>query len=429
MANFFVYRILLLSGGKASLVDYTKSHYIPISEGSVAIIDGFEYLMHQTNLSAYDLMAQETLNITEHLLDSGGKTALKLDAQEIIHLLSTLRVHHIQARSINFLGTALKYIAGTPDFDDFEHVRFIQERLLDNNERQSLINSELQQKINNVTDALNKIMKINKGMPNDNNNFLQLVIHRNRIIITELTNIIYSVTLAKLNIVNPTLLNKNEVESVLFKEKFENISVSDILNDASIKAMQSEDSLYFLIKYPKVKALCTKIKVLPVVHMDVIVSLETNTVAKCGSLFEPLHKCRKSSFTYFCEALRESKCIQSLLSSMTATCGTTSAFHIPPIQALDDGVIIINDEFAQVREGNGPVIEINGTFAVFFENTVQINGINYVNHKKTSFMSPEVPMSQKVNFSNHLALLSLPYLQHEHISKLQQDFKSQNTAT
>lgn len=401
----------------------------------MAIINGFEYLTHKTNLTEYELIAQETSNITEKLLDSGGKTALKFDSQEILHLISTLRVHHRHARSINILGTALKYVAGTPDFEDFNHVKSIQERLLENNERQLLINSELQQKINNVTDILNKMIDLQKKLPTDNKEFLELVMHRNRIIITELNNVIYAVTLAKLNIVNPALLNNDEIQSIIFKEKFENISVSDVVNEANIKAMQDQDSIYFLIRYPRISKICTKLNIFPVVHNEIVVNLETDTVAKCGSQIEPMQKCRKSTFAFFCETFRGSRCVTSLFSNMTATCGTTSAFHIPPVQVLDEGVIILNNIFAQIRGDNGPIIEINGTYVIFFENFVNINGSDYLNHKKNSYMSPEAPMSQKVNFSNHLALLSLPSLNHanaknlEHIMNLKQDVHSQNILT
>lgn len=377
----------------------------------------------------------ETLNISKNILESGGKVALKYDAEEILHLIDTLRVHHRHARSLNFLGTGLKYIAGTPDADDLNRLQKIQGKLIDNNEKQILINSELQEKINNITYTLNTILADKKKEISSNSNFLELVLHRNRIIINELNNVIHSVSLAKFKVVSPTLLSSNEIQSVIMKESYANISVSDVINDASLKAMQDDQVLYFLIKYPRIDIVCKKLNIFPVIHNNSVINLETNVVGKCRNHYESLKNCRKTTFSFFCEPMEEAKCVKSLFLNATALCGTTTAFHIEPIIEIDEGLVIINNIFAQIRENNGPIFDINGTYLILFEDMVNINGINFSNHKKNSYMSPEVPISQKINFSEHISLLSLPYLNHissknlEHIKDINQDLKIQNIST
>lgn len=380
-------------------------------------------------------MAEETLKVADNLLNSNGKMALKLDAQEILHLVSTLRIHHRQTRSFNPLGTALKYIAGTPDFDDFNHLQLNQERLLENNERQFSINTELQGKINNLTDIMNKIIAVNKKLPSDDGHFLETIMHRNQFVIMELTNVINSVTLAKLNTVNPTLLNDDEIHRILLSNNFDNISVSDIINDSTIKALQTIDVIYFLVKYPIIEQVCEKINIFPVIHENFVLNFETKTVAKCNSQFRPLKNCRRTLFSYFCEVLVEANCVKSLLTNSTASCSSTSAFHIPPIQILEEGILILNNALANVQEKGAETNVFNGTFVVLFEDSVVINNTEYLNHKKFSYMSPQAPMSQRINISEHISLLSLPYLRHvstrnlDHIMNLRQSVTSQNILT
>jgi len=55
---------------------------------------------------------------------------ISTDLGHIRKLVATLKVHHRDARSINLIGTALKVIAGTPDFNDWEQVKFNQEQLI-----------------------------------------------------------------------------------------------------------------------------------------------------------------------------------------------------------------------------------------------------------------------------------------------------------
>jgi len=43
---------------------------------------------------------------------------LDVDTDHLKTLLSVLKIHHRVARSLDFLGTALKVVAGTPDAAD-----------------------------------------------------------------------------------------------------------------------------------------------------------------------------------------------------------------------------------------------------------------------------------------------------------------------
>ena len=423
--------MLLLGEAQPRLIDYSEANYIPIVVGSTAIVNGFGYLTHRTNVSEFEAMAYETLNIAE-TLGSDGKLALKMDAQQILHLTSTLRFHHRQVRSFNALGTMLKYVAGTPDFDDFNRLQNNQNRVLENNERQFSINTELQGQINNLTDIINSILSNEKKLIEDDGHVLEVILHRNQFVIMELTNVINSISLAKLKIVNPILLNDNEIEKLILSDGFDNVSIADVINDSSIKAVQSNDVLFFLIKYPIIQKVCEKINIFPVVHMNAIINFETNDVAKCVNQFTPLKNCKKTLFSSFCETQMEANCVSSLLSNSTALCSSTSAFHIPPIQILDDGILILNNVQANIKEEGAELNRVNGTFVVLYENSVFIDNVEYVNNKKSSYMSPQVPMSQRLNITEHVSLLSLPYLHHvssknvEHIMNLQQNATSQS---
>lgn len=112
--------ILLFRTATAKLTDYSNSDYIPLQDGDVTVWQDFDYLQHTTNLTTYMEIAKETKGLMTHFPLSHMKMLLDSDIARIKVLLATLDTHHRQARSLNFLGTALKVIAGTPDFDDFE---------------------------------------------------------------------------------------------------------------------------------------------------------------------------------------------------------------------------------------------------------------------------------------------------------------------
>uniref|UniRef100_A0A0K8TYI4 Retrovirus-related Env polyprotein from transposon gypsy n=1 Tax=Bactrocera latifrons TaxID=174628 RepID=A0A0K8TYI4_BACLA len=127
------------------------------------IWEEFGYLRHTTNLTVYKGIVEETKGLTTQFPLSHMRMLLGADLAHIKVLLTTLDLHHRQARSINVLGTALKVIAGTPDFDDFVNLKFRQQELVDSERHQVEINTRIQEKINKLTETVHHIIKNSKA--------------------------------------------------------------------------------------------------------------------------------------------------------------------------------------------------------------------------------------------------------------------------
>lgn len=113
-------------------------------------------------------------------------------------LLSTLNVHHRLARSLDFLGSALKVVAGTPDAADFEKkIRFSESQLIESNNRQVIINTETQKQINRLTDTVNKILSANQQDAVDTPHLYETLLARKIMLFSEIENLMLTITLAK----------------------------------------------------------------------------------------------------------------------------------------------------------------------------------------------------------------------------------------
>lgn len=117
----------------AKITDYSHADYIPIIDGNVIIWNETWTVRHTTNLTAYDTFVSETANLVEIFTVENMKKVLQADVEHLTTLLATLHVHHRRARSINLLGSALKVLAGTPDFDDLQRTRLIEQDLINAN--------------------------------------------------------------------------------------------------------------------------------------------------------------------------------------------------------------------------------------------------------------------------------------------------------
>jgi len=185
--------IITLTDAITKFNDYSHARYIPIEDGDVTIWDKFGYIGHSTNISSYETYAREARKILDLFTMDHMTKVLRTDFGRIDTLKDTLRVHHRQTRSLNLLGTALKVVAGTPDFDDWEHIKFKQEQLIEAENRQVEINAKIQEQINTVTRTLNSIHKSDKT---DSDHLFETVLAENGAIITDLENLLLTLTLA-----------------------------------------------------------------------------------------------------------------------------------------------------------------------------------------------------------------------------------------
>jgi len=173
------------------------------------------------------------------------KKLLDVDTAHLRELLESLGLHHRIARN---LGSILKVVAATPDAGDLERTRFMKMQLTNANNGQVSINTKVQNKINQFTITVNQILKIAKNSQVDTSNLYKTLLVRNRMLVMELQNLTLDNTLAKVNIVSPNILDHTDLKSVWLEEPT-NTPIGEFLSVASVKILQSTNSLHFIVKF------------------------------------------------------------------------------------------------------------------------------------------------------------------------------------
>lgn len=129
----------------------------------------------------------------------------------------SLSTHHRYARSLNTLGTALKVVAGTPDFDDFEKIKFRKQQFIDSNNRQMILNTRTQEEINKLTETVNVIVRSANDRQVDTGHLYETLLSRYRIAISEIETLITTISLAKVGIVNPLNLDFEDLKEIVLR--------------------------------------------------------------------------------------------------------------------------------------------------------------------------------------------------------------------
>lgn len=191
---------------------------------------------------------------------------LRQQHSEISHILTTLQIPSRHARAIDFLGSALKFVAGTPDHDDYKMLLTKQNFLIENNNKQNKINSALQKKINEITNQINQLRHhINVSPVLDKTPIFQFIANRNNLAINYLNNIALSIVLAKNNLINPLILDEIDINELMEHENLQ-ISISNLLLSTKIKVLQNDNIIHYILKIPNISKFCTFLTLFPVSH-------------------------------------------------------------------------------------------------------------------------------------------------------------------
>nr|AAA28601.1 ORF3 [Drosophila virilis] len=395
------------------ITDFSHANYIPVFDGEVLVFDQRSYLRHSSNISEFVSMIDETERLSDSFPQSHMRKLLDVDTDHLRTLLSVLQVHHRFARSLDFLGTALKVVAGTPDPSDFLRIRVTETQLVEANSKQILINSETQKQINRLTDTINKIISSRKGDLVDTPHLFETLLARNRILNSEIQNLVLTITLAKASIVNPTILDHTDLKSLIEQDT----PIVSLIEASKIKVLQSENIIHILIAYPKVEFRCQKVSVYFVSHQQTILRLDEDTLAECEKDTFAVTGCTVTTHNTFCERARRETCADSLHAGNIANCHTQPS-HLKAIMPVDDGVVVINEATAHVRTDDDAEVTVSGTFLITFERSATINGTEFVNLRKSLSKQPGIVRSPLLNIIGHDPALSIPLLHRMNINNL-----------
>jgi len=232
-----------------------------------------------------------------------------------------------------------------------------------------------------------------------------------------------TITLAKNNIINPTIFNHNDLKAI-FDEQLTEVPIVSLMDVSKIKILQNNVLVHVIVQYPRVKRICKKVLLFPVAHYHTMLQIENNIVAECDDGILAVSGCTSTNLATFCKKAPQDTCAKQLHAGGAATCRTRPS-NLEPLTIVDDGVIIINEKLTRITIDDGPTTTIIGTHLITFERKAVINDSVYLNLNHSVNMSPGIAASPLINITGHDHILSLPLLQrmNEHNLRLLQELR------
>lgn len=407
---------------EVKVLDYSNSRVVAIDTGTAKLRTGAVKLIHVIDLDNYqnfiDSMkeALATKIIKSHPLNP----LLSLEISLLQDKLNQLKPR--SKRSLNFIGSAWKWIAGNPDHDDFEIIEKKINNVLKNNNKQVVINKLSSNRINELTSKINKIVQ-NEARTLQNLDFTEFK-YKLEIMKEEIINLQYAIHWAKVGVINSFILSHNEIETIerLFKTNEINyLNVEELLEFSEVRIASNKNSLIYIVSIPITdNVTCNRLLIRPVKTGNIVTKIKFNEVLKCNKkIFGIKIKCKSYNMLTMCtdddiEDISASQCLPKLIHSKPSNCTFINNSHIPTVQEILPGTLLLNQFNGTILISQEPY-NLTGTFVIKFHNeTVQVNGTTF-SFSEINFSSPLPAMVQSMIKNPHVEeVLSLELIKELH---------------
>lgn len=412
-------------------MDYTSSPIVTIEIGNVKVQTGTFNLIHIIDLEQYEALLDAIHLTIEHDLTRKGRSYPFLSQEEnsLRYLLSQLKPKKTK-RAINALGTAWKWLAGTPDHEDYKIVTDKINDILINNNQQVIINKSIFERISNLTHITNVILSEAKLSDAHKLELEKNIERKLKYIKEELTNVDYSIQWAKAGVINSFILSNDElnvIKEALEKQNIPYLNIIEAIELSDVKIASNLSSIIYIVKFPITsEETCKLLTLKPVKLENKIIKLEYENVVVCNeNIFGVKSNCKNINNLVLCKQdnlaeVTKSSCIPNLIKGYSSNCTITNSHHVPTIEEITPGLLLINSYNGSLKIDND-VIQLQGTFLIRYDNaSLMIQQKNYTNKNKL-FVKPLPAVIKSLGATgNHEEVLSLQYLNELNIANIQQ---------
>lgn len=299
-------------------------------------------------------------------------------------------------------------------------LKFNINELDENNNKQIVINQMFNERLNNVTKLINEISNAIGKNEYINNEVALSLQSRIRLIKEELINIHYAIQWAKSGVVNSVILDKLEIKLALgklSKEKMPFASNEEAMEYAKANVIYNDSIILYVIKIPLTsEQIYESLLLYPVKKNGKIIKLSFNKIIKNSKeIYGIRNNCLKYNPVKICKNdqvidLTNNTCITNIINSLPSYCTYTNSQHIPSIENILPGVILLND-YNNTISIDGVNHHLSGTFLIKFTNsTIVAQNKTYRNleaPKITNIPAVLQPTPSETNLENILTLESL----------------------
>lgn len=400
-----------------------NSPIVTMKQGTGKIINGNYKIIHTIHLEEYERAVTEIKTVIRYQEKEAGPLGLQIQHQlsKVENLLDQLHVRNPTKtkRSINWIGSAWKWVAGNPDATDWDHILSQTNKITDNNNKQYTINKYLMKTTNSILDEYNKIIT-----EADTNNMAQTLFNKLGLLKDEITQIVMAGQLAKQGIVHSQLLNKGDIDNIISRtETLPYKNELQALQFAQPSMVIKDSLLLYIVSLPQTEdTLFNNVILRSTIKNNKRIYLNyTNLFISQTEKYGIKENCMNIGDITVCrrdqiEKLNPDHCVTNILNGGKAICEYQMERR-PVVELISEGTLFLTNYHGDLIHDNTTQI-LNGTYIINFLNeTITLNNVAYSNWQTISFQI--LPPVLQSNLTEKDIKLDLQYLHHLHLENIE----------
>lgn len=397
---------------------------VPLQQGVVWRVNGVFKLAHIIDLKQIQNIIDKTTEETSAINDIRIASLICHYLEKATDGITRLTSAHRKPRSIDWLGSAWKWVAGSPDASDWNTILQSQDNVIQNNNQQIQINARM---FDVTHDSLKRLdaMAAKVNSIDGEVHMASILTHKAMILLKQVDEITRACQLAKASVVNTDLLDQKEVETLLAETRslpYQN--VVEAMEFAEPSILTNGTCLLYILALPKVVDTRYKLMLLyPTIIDGKQVALEHNRLAmNPQETYAVLGRCLSIGNTTVCQEkslkkLDEAGCIPRLLKGGHALCD-----HLRNdqeiVELVDDGTLFLTN-FNGTITTNSEKRHLLGSFIVQYDNeTIHIGNTSYSSYSSTHVMAMPAVLSKVTATGYQLSLKYVHDFSLENLKKL-----------
>lgn len=404
-----------------------ESPIVTIKEGNAWLTNGYFKLIHVVDLQQYDILIEQTEHlIARHIADKEVRLVLDYHLNQTKDRISELTgTRSRRTRSINWIGSAWKWLAGSPDATDWDKLLQVQTDIIDNNNQQYKINRQLFEKTHELVNKFNQILDRYKNaiQKQDVERLGHDLLSKVLILKEGINEIIRACQMAKSGIVNSNILDSEEINTILNElEVLPYQNVVEAVEYGRPSVFSNGSLLLYVLSIPKVAAEMFHLvsaraavkdgKQIELDYTRLLINHD-KTYGLCGDCFNVGN-------TSVCEEgvvkrLAEDSCLPRILKGGTARCNLKKT-NKEVIELIEGNTIFITNFNGSLLNKNSS-IPLEGTYLIQLDNdTVYIKDRIY-SSVSASNLQPLPPVL--ANITSERVRPDLDYLHHISVKNIE----------
>jgi len=410
------------------ILDFSRSQLVSIDTGLAKIQEGNFNLIHSIDLKQFENFAFNLeIVLRKDMIRKHPKFQyLRYELTEIEESINNLKFKNKQKRSIDILGTIIKYIAGNPDKEDFEIIKNQINNVINTHNTQVTINKKQNERIQQITEITNKILNFIHSDNKFNDQLCSQIQYQLKLMKENLLNIKQTIHWAKQGVVNSQILSKEEINEILYtleKDKIPYKTIEEAIDFAQVSIISNHTHLFFLIKIPLTTPdTYSKLLLKPIKNKNTVNEIKyENILLNKNNMFGIKNFCKTINNITICKQndivnISNSTCIPNILKSLKSSCNIINNQHVAEIDEISPGIILLN-QFNGIVENGNISHPINGTFLInFYNTTVKINGQSFIARERPHLQILPAILQPTTNGQEFRELLSLEFMKEVQIN-------------